>query len=142
VFRVQHASKVACLDSLQGQSGNQSSTYTATVLSGENLNGVLLVGIRLLGPVKNLPKSLGSTSLEVGVLVEDGAVSANMARLVILLLADGSNTTSRKARSTSADKFSKSSNELQLGSCTGDAKLGVEQIKGLLQILKGIPSVT
>lgn len=141
VLGVQNTSHVAGLDSLQGQRSNQSCTYTTAVFGSKNLNGILLLGVRLLWPVKNFAKSLRTAGLEVRVLVEDGTIGTNMARLEILLLADSRNTTGGEARSTGANKLGKSSNKLQLGSCADNAELGVEQIGSLLQVLKGIPGV-
>ena len=136
---MQHTSKIASLDSLQGQRRNQSSTYTTTIFGSKNLNRIFLFGIGLLGPVKNLAKSLGTSGLEVRVLVEDRSICTDVACLVVLLLADGSNAAGRKASGTSSNKFGQSSNKLQLWPCASNTELVVEEIKGLLQVLKGIP---
>jgi hypothetical protein len=137
---MQHTRKVASLDSLQSQSGNQSSAYTATVFSGQDLNGILLLGVRLGRPVEDFAKGLGATGLEVRILVEDGTIRANMAGLVVLLRANGCNTAGRETGGTGTDELGESSNELQLGSCAGDVELGEEQIMGLLQVLKRVPA--
>lgn len=89
---MQNTRNVTLLDALQCKSGNQRSTDTATVLGGQNLDRVLVSGVLLLGPVKDLAERQGTALLEVGVLVEDGAVGTNVASLVVLLLADSSNT--------------------------------------------------
>jgi hypothetical protein len=71
VLRVLNTSDVASLDALEGQSSDQSSTNTGTILSSQDLDGVFLLGVLLLGPIKNLAQSDSTSSLEVGVLVED-----------------------------------------------------------------------
>lgn len=62
-----------------------------------------------------------------------------MARLVILLLANGSDAASRQAGGSGANELGEPADQLKLGQCAGNAELGVEQVKRLLQILKGIP---
>src|SRR6478735_8556036 len=108
---------VALIDSLKGQGGNQGGADTTAVLGSKNLNRVLGLLVGLRRPVENLSQSLSSSLLEVGVLVEHGAISTDVARFVTLLLADSSDTTSRKASSTCADELGGPSNELQFGTC-------------------------
>lgn len=92
VLRVQDTSHVALLNPLQGQRSNQRSTNTRTVLGSQYLNGILVALVGLGGPVEDLTQGLGAAGLEVRVLVEDGAISANMGSLDVLLLADGGDT--------------------------------------------------
>ena len=127
--------QVALVDSLECEGSNESSTYTATILSGEDLDRVFLLRVGLLRPVENLTQCLSTTGLEVRVLVEDGAVSADMAGLVALLLADGGNTASREAGSTSADELSRPADELELWPIGLDVQLVKEEVKGLLEVL-------
>lgn len=93
VLRMQNTSHVALLDSLQSQRSNQCSTNTRTVLGSQDLNGVLIALVGLGGPIEDLTQGLGAAGLEVRVFVENGAVSANVGGLNILLLADGCDTT-------------------------------------------------
>jgi hypothetical protein len=50
----------------------------ASILGGNNFNGVAASVSKLVLPVQNLLQCLCLTSLEMRVLVEDGAVGANM----------------------------------------------------------------
>ena len=102
-FRVQDAVQVALPDALQSQRGNQRGAHATAVLRRQNLNGILLSGVLLRGPVQNLAERLGAAGLEVWVFVEHRAVRTYMARCVPLLDADGSHTTGRQARGTGAD---------------------------------------
>lgn len=136
---VEDTRHVASLHTLQRQRRNQSSTNTATVLSSQNLDGVLGLGVSLLGPVENLLQSLGTTSLEVRVLVEDGAIRTDVARLEVLLLANSSNTTGRETSRTGTNKFGESAEKLELGTSALDLQLVGKQIQSLLEVLKRIP---
>lgn len=112
VLRVQHTSTVTSLDPLQRQSRDQRSTNTTAILGSQNLDRVLLLAASgLLRPVEDLAESLGTAGLEVRVLVEDGTVSADVARGVVLLLADGRDTTGGETSSTSADELGKAADE-------------------------------
>ena len=99
-LRIPNTSMIAILNTLQRQGSNECGTHTATVLSGTDLNWVLP---DLLAPTEDLAQGLGTTSFEVRVLVEDGAVSANVAGFPALLLADGGNATGREAGGACAD---------------------------------------
>ena len=105
VLRVQDTSKVSCLDALQSQRRNEGSPNATTVLGSQNLNGVLLLRILLLGPVKDLLESLRTSGFEVGRLVEDGAVGADVARLVVLLPADGRDAAGRQTGGAGANEL-------------------------------------
>lgn len=63
---------VALLDTLEGEGGDEGGADTGTVLSGEDLDGVVALAERLAVaaslPVKDLLEGLSTTSLEVGVL--------------------------------------------------------------------------
>jgi hypothetical protein len=132
-------SHVTLVDSLKRQGGNQGGADTATILSSKDFNRVLVLLVGLLGPVENLPQSLGTTLLEVGVLVEYGTVSTDMARLVVFLLANSSNTTGRKPGSSCADELSSSADKLKLGLRALQVQLLVEQVVCLGQVLPGVP---
>lgn len=138
---MQDASHVALLDALQGQGSNQSSTNTRTILSSQNLDRVLVVLVGLGGPVKDLAEGLSTTGLEVRVLVEDRAISSNMTGLEVLLLADGSYTTSRESSGAGADQLGSSADELKLGSVGAKVQLVQEEIKSLLEVLKWVTNV-
>lgn len=116
--------QVALVDSLEGQGGDQGGADTATIFGGKDLDGVLGPLVRLLGPVENLPQSLGASLLEEGVLVEDRSIRTDMACLVVLLLADSSNTASRETSSSCADKLGGLADKLQLRACTSQVELG------------------
>lgn len=109
------AGHVALIETLKRQGCNESCAHTATVLGCQNLNRILLPGILLLRPVKNLSERHGATSLEVGILVEDGTVSTNVASLVALLLANGGHTTCRETGGSGANQLSKPTDKLKLG---------------------------
>jgi hypothetical protein len=106
VLRVEHPGFVSGIDSLERQGGDKGGANAATVFGGKNFDGVLLTGVLLFGPVEDLFQGLGTPCLEMGVLVKDGSVGADMAPLIALLLADGSHSASRKPRSSCADKLS------------------------------------
>lgn len=135
---MQDARQVALLDTLEGEGGDQSGADTAAVLGGEDLDGVLLLGVLLLGPVENLAQGLGAAGLEVGVLVEDGAVGADVAALVALLLADGGDAAGREASGAGADELGQAADELELGAVELEAELGDEEVVRLLEVLEGI----
>jgi hypothetical protein len=99
------------LSSLHGESRNQSSTDTATILSSSDIDRVTLTS----GPIQDLAQSLSIPFLKVRVLIEDTAVGSNVAGLNFLLLADGSNAAGGKASSAGTDELSKMTAELQLG---------------------------
>lgn len=136
---MQDTGLVASQDALERQRGNQSSTNTAAIFGGENLDGILVLGVLLLRPVENLTQSLGTAGLEVRVLVEDGTIGADVAVMVVLLLADGSNTTGRETSGARTNKLGKAANELALGSRGGNVELVAEEIGRLLEILERIP---
>lgn len=138
VLRAQDTSEVALVDPLQGQRSDQGCTDTRTVFGSEDLNGVLLVLAGFGGPVEDLAESHRATGLEVRVLVEDGAVSANVAGLVALLLADSSDTTRGQAGGAGANELSRPADELELGAVGLDVKLVKEEVKGLLKVLIGV----
>lgn len=88
---MQNSMHIPLFHPLQCQSRNQCSAHAASILGGQDLDGVVIVGIRLCGPVENLTKGSRTALLEVRVLVEYRPVSADVAFLVALLFADGSN---------------------------------------------------
>lgn len=132
---MQDTRDVALVDPLQGQRGDQRGTDTGTVFGSEDLNGVLLVLVGLGGPVEDLAEGLRATGLEVGVLVEDGAIGADVAGLIALLLADSGDTTCGQAGSAGADKLSRSADKLELWPVGLDVQLVEEEIKCLLEVL-------
>lgn len=138
VLRAQDSSEVALVDPLQGQRSDQGGTNTGTVFGSEDLNGVLLVLVGLGGPVEDLAEGLRATDLEVRVLVKYGAVSADVAGLVVLLLADGGDAACRQAGSSGADELSRSADELELWSVRLNVQLVKEEVKGLLEVLVGV----
>lgn len=140
VFQVQDTCLVASLDTLKRKGSNQSSTNTAAILGGENLNGVLVLSVLLLGPIQNLSEGLGTAGLEVRVFVEDGAVGTNVATSVVLLLANGSNAASRETSGTRTDKLGKSANEFALGSRSRNVELVAEEVGRFLEVLERIPN--
>lgn len=103
VLWVQDTVHVSLLDPLHRQGSDQSSTNTASVLGGENLDRIIFLGVRLLRPVQDLTKCLRATSLEVGILVENGSISTNVALLISFLLADGSNAAGGEASGAGTD---------------------------------------
>lgn len=135
---MQDAGQVALLDALEGEGGNESGADTTTVLGSQDLDGVFLLMVGLLGPVEDLAQGLGAAGLEVGVLVEDGAVGANVGRLVALLLADGGDAAGREAGGAGADELGEAADELELGAGGLEAELGDEQVVGLLEVLEGV----
>jgi hypothetical protein len=138
ILRVQDTSKVALVDPLQGQRSDQGGTDTRTVFGGEDLNRVFLGLAGLGGPVEDLAEGLRATGLEVRVLVEDGAVSADVAGLVVLLFADGCDAAGGQAGGTSTDELGRPADELELGSVGFDVQLVEEEVKGLLEVLVGV----
>lgn len=132
---MQDSSDIALVDPLQGQRGDQRGTNTGTVFGSEDLNGVLVVLVSLGGPVEDLAEGLRATGLEVGVLVKDGAVSADVAGLVALLLADGRDTARGQTGGAGADKLGRLADELELWPVGLDVQLVKEEIKGLLEVL-------
>jgi len=70
---------IASLDTLQRQGSDKGSPNTTSVLSGQDFNGVFFLRIRLLRPVEDFAKGRRTTSLEMGIFVEDRAVSADVA---------------------------------------------------------------
>ena len=128
---MQNTRQVPLLDSLQRKRSDQSGAHAAPVLGGQDLDGVLLGGVGLLGPVEDLAQGLGAAGLEVGVLVEDGAVGADVAGLVALLLADGGDAAGREAGGAGADQLGSAADELELGAVGADVELGLEEIQGL-----------
>lgn len=138
VLRVQDTGQVSLLDTLQGQCGNQRCTYTRSVLGGQDLDRVLVVLIGLGGPIKDLTQGRGATTLEVRVLVKDGAVGADVRCLEALLLADSGNAAGGQAGGPSADELGRLTDELQLGQVGSDVQLIEEEVEGLLEVLEGV----
>jgi hypothetical protein len=103
VLRVQNTGKIALSDSLERQGGNQRSTDTASIFSSQNLHRIFLFRIGLGRPIKDLTESLGATRFEMRILVENGTVGANVARLQVLLGADGGDTTGGETSSACAN---------------------------------------
>ena len=95
--------KVALLDSLQRQRGDQCSSDTGTILSGGDFDRVVFLSALLLGPIEDLTEGNSTSGLEVGVLVEYGTVGTNVSSLVTLLLTDSGNTTGREAGGTGSN---------------------------------------
>lgn len=90
---MQDTCHVALVDSLESQGGNQGGTDTATILGRKNLDRVLFPLVLLGGPVEDLSEGLGSSGLEEGVFIEDGTVGTHVTAVVVLLLANSSDTT-------------------------------------------------
>ena len=69
---VTNTSDLALLNTLEGESGDEGSTDTGTVLSGEDLDRVVALteslAIAAAVPVEDLLERLRTTGLEVGVL--------------------------------------------------------------------------
>lgn len=130
-FHVADTSHVTFLDTLQGQSGNQGSTNTRTVLGSHDDDLVLLVR----SPVQDLTESLGTTGLEVRVLGEDRTVGTNVARFDVLLGADGGDTAGRDTGGTSADQLGQTADHLKLRLCRTDIQLTLEKVMSLGQVL-------
>lgn len=137
---MQDTSQVTSLDALQGQSSNEGGTNTATILRSKDLDGVLSLGVGLLGPVEDLSQSLGATGLEVRVLVKYRTVSTNVARLVVLLLADGGHTAGRQTSGTGANELGQAADQLELGGRAGDVETLEEAVERLLEVLPRIPA--
>jgi hypothetical protein len=131
-------SEVALLDTLDGQSGDQSGTDTRSILGGKNLNGVLLKSALLSWPVQDLAQGLGTAGLEVRVLVEHGAIGTDVAGLVTLLLGNSSDTAGGEASSTGTDELGETAHELELRLCATKAKAVLKEVGRLGQVLKGI----
>lgn len=72
------------------------------------------------------------------VLGEDGAVGTNMARVDILLLADGGDTAGGEARGAGTDELGQTADHLQLGRCGLDAQLALDDLLGVLEVLVGV----
>jgi hypothetical protein len=83
---------------LQRQRRNQRRPHPTPILRGQNLNRILPPR-----PVQNLPQRDGAARLEVRVLVEDGAVGADVAGFPALLLADGGDAAGGEAGGARAD---------------------------------------
>jgi len=98
-------SQISLLHPLQGQGSYESSAYTRPILRSQDLNGILLLRILLLGPVQNLPQGQSSAGLEVGVLVKDGSIGADVAGLVAFLLADCRDAAGREAGRSGTNEF-------------------------------------
>lgn len=131
VLRVQNARQVTLLNPLQRKRRNQRGAHTAAVLGGQDLDRVLLGRVALLGPVEDLAQGFRAAGLEVRILVEDGAVGADVAGLVTLLLADGGDAAGREARGARADQLGGAADELELGAVGADVELGLEEVQGL-----------
>lgn len=138
VLRVQDTGHITLLDALEGQGGNQGGTNTRSVLSSQDFDGVLIALVSLGGPVEDLAQSLSATGLEVRVLVEHGAVGANVRGLIALLLADGGDAAGGQTGGSGTDKLGGPADKLQLGQVGPEIQLVEEQIEGLLEVLKGV----
>lgn len=138
---MKNTSQVPSLDPLECQRSNQRRTNTATILGSQDLNGILLLGVLLLGPVEDLAEGDGAAGLEVRVLVKDRAVGADVAGGVVLLLADGGDTAGREAGGAGADEFREAADELELGAGADDVELLGEGVVGLLEVLEGVPGL-
>lgn len=138
---MQDTRQVASLGSLESQSSNESSSNAATVLGRQDLYRVFILGVSLLRPVEDFSQSLCATSLEVRILVEDGSVSTNVAGFKLLLLANGRDTAGGKSGGSCSDELCQSSDQLKLRDRGSDVQLGLEGIKGLLKVLKGVPFI-
>jgi len=62
-----------------------------------------------------------------------------VAGLVVLLLGNGGDTTGGETGCAGTDEFGETADELELGAGCDDAKLVLEQVGGLGQVLEGIP---
>jgi protein arginine N-methyltransferase 2 len=131
MLRVQDAVKVPLVDSLQCESRDQCSADAAPVLCRKDLNRILIFRVCLLGPVENLAKRLGAACFEVRILVEDGAVSAHVARFVALLLANSRNATGRQTCSPRADKLCRPPYQLKFCSTRCNVQLVLEEVERL-----------
>lgn len=136
---MQNTGQIASLGSLEGQSGNESSPNTATILGRQDLYRVFILGVGLLRPVEDLTQGLRATSFEVGILVEDRTVGTNVAGFVVLLLANGCDTAGGKSGSSGSNELCQSSDQLKLRDRGIDVQLGLEGVKSLLEVLKGVP---
>lgn len=139
VLWVQNTRHVTSVDPLESQSSNQGGTDTATILGSEDLNRVIVVGVGLLRPVENLAQGHSATGLEVRVFVKHRPVGSNVAILVSLLLADGSNTTGRETSSASANEFGKAADELQLRAVADEVQPRGKGVIGLLKVFVRVP---
>lgn len=83
---------------LQRQRRNQRRPHPTPILRGQNLNRILPPR-----PAQNLPQRDSAARLEVRVLVEHGAVGADVAGFPALLLADGGDAAGGEARGARAD---------------------------------------
>ena len=126
-----NTSHVALLHTFQSKSSNQSSTNTRTIFGCQYLNWVFLLGVLLLRPIQDLAQRNGTSLLEVGVFVEDGAVGTYVASLVVLLLGNCCDTTCRKTSSSRTDQFSETTNEFEFCPVGDEAQLVLEEICGL-----------
>lgn len=136
---MQDTGQIASLGSLESQSGNESSSNTATILGRQDLYRVFILGVGLRRPVEDFSQGLCATSLEVRVFVKDGTVSTDVARFVILLLANSCDTAGGKPGGSGSDELCQSSDELKLRGRGSDVQLVQEGVRRLLEVLKGIP---
>lgn len=139
VLRVLNTSQVALANTVQSQCSNERSTHTRTILSSQDLNRILFLGVLLVGPVQDLAQGNCTSLLEVGVFVENRSIGSDVAGLVTLLLCDCCDTTSGETGCSSADEFSQTTNEFQFRTVRNDAKLILEEVCSLGQVLKWIP---
>lgn len=72
------------------------------------------------------------------ILVEHGAVSANVSGLEVLLFANGGDTTGRKTGSARADQLGSAPDQLQLGRVGAKVKLVKEEVECLLEVLERV----
>lgn len=136
---MQDTGQITSLGSLESQSSNESSSNTATILSRQDLYRVFILRVGLLRPVEDFSQGLCATSLEVRILVEDGSVSTDMAGFIVLLLANGCDATGGKSGGSCSDELCQSSDQFKLRDRGSDVELGLEGIKSLLKVLKGVP---
>lgn len=136
-LRIPDTRPVSLPNPLQCQRGNQRRPNTAPILCRPYINEVLLVA----RPVQNLPQRNRAPRFEVRVLVEDGAVGADVAGPDVLLLADGSGAAGRQARRAHADELGQAAEELALALGDAEFQLLLEDVVGFLEILVDIPAL-
>lgn len=112
-LRIHDTDCMTFLDPLDRQRRDQCSTDTASVLGGQNLNLVFLS----LWPAKDFAQRFGPTCLEVRVLVEHGAVGADVAGGDVLLFADTSDSTGGKAGGAGTNELGQTTEDFCFGLC-------------------------
>ena len=96
---------------------------------------------RVLGgsPVEDLAQRPGAALPEVWVLLEDGTVGTDAARLDSFLPADGRNAAGRESCGARPDELGQSSAELELGLRRLQLELFAEEFGCSVEILSGVP---